>query len=151
MTVAFSLHASYELCFAEYSGTVSVDELVALSDFLAAQPTLLSYDTLSWIAPGADFSAFDPTALDAMFARYRTLFQPLNLVILRRGAWVCDSPACEPYLERWLGEPDLRKTLSSDVRRFPNIQAAAEWLLLDPGKAAVIARREGFRELARFG
>lgn len=150
MPVVFRHSADLDLNVVTYSGSVTLDELSALTEFQGAQSALLTYDTLSVIEAGADFRTIALARIDDVFVRYRALFEPLNIVILRRGAWVCQSPAAQPHLDHWLGEPDLRKSLAKDIRQFHDIASAAEWLVLDPKKVAAVLSGEGFEELARF-
>ncbi len=150
MTLVLRHNEDLELNFAEYQGSVTLAEMVALADFQGAHPAMLAYDAISVIRPGADFKTVDLTNLDTVFARYRELFRPLNLVIMRRSAWVCESPAAEAHLRHWLGEHDIRRAMSSDARRFASVGEAAEWLLLDARELAALTSGEGFAELARF-
>ncbi|MBY0562807.1 MAG: hypothetical protein K2P58_01375 [Hyphomonadaceae bacterium] len=150
MTVVLRHHREYELNFVEYSGAVTPAEIVALADFQAGQPTLLTYDLFGVVAADADLRAIELSKLDAMYARYRDIFRPLNLVILRRVAWVCESPAARTHLQHWLREPEIGKAFASDIRVFDTRAEAATWLVIDPAKAAAVVRGEGFVELARF-
>lgn len=150
MTIVLRHHAGYELNFIEYARAVTPAEIVALADFQAAQPTLLTYDLMALIAADADLGAIQFSKLDAMYARYRDLFRPLNLVIVRRVAWVCENPGARAHLDHWLGEPEISKSFASDIRVFETRADAAAWLVIDAGKAAAVTRGEGFIELARF-
>lgn len=150
MTVVLRHSEQIELNLVEYTGSVSLAELVALADFQAAQPAMLSYDSISVVRPGADFRSVELSNLDEVFARYRELFRPLNLVILRRSAWICQSPAAEPHVRHWLGDRDTRGGLSSDVRRFESFTGAADWLLLDAEELAALDSGAGFVDLARY-
>jgi len=150
VTVVLRHNEKLELNLAEYQGSVTLGELVAMADFQGAHPALIAYDAISVIRPGAEFSSIDMSNLYNVFARYRELFRPLSLVILRRSAWVCESPAAEAHVRYWIGGHDTRQSLSSDLRRFQTIAEAAEWLLLDVGATRALQNGEGFAELARF-
>lgn len=150
MTIVLRHHGEFELNFVEYSGAVTPAEIMALADFQSGQPTLLTYDLLALIKPDTDLAAVQFSKLDAMYARYRDIFRPLNLVIIRRVAWVCESPSARSHLQHWLGEPEISKTFASDIRVFETRAEAAEWLVYDPAKAAAIVRGDGFTDLARY-
>src|SRR5690606_37101556 len=80
-----------ELNVAEYHGAITLGELQAVAEYLAANRSFLKCDCLSIVFPGATFEniAFDD--LDRIFGRYQTLYAPLNFQIIRRSAWLCFS------------------------------------------------------------
>ena len=150
MTVILRHNDSLELNHVEYEGSITPAELAALADYQATDPSWLSYDCINWIKPGADFRTVDLADLDDIFQKYRALFEPLNFVIFRRSAWICESDASEGHLQNWIGERDTRRGMSSDVRRFDTLAQACAWLVLNPAQALTVARAEGFKEVVRF-
>lgn len=150
MTVALWHNATLELNRAEYSGLVTVAELMALADFQALNPRWLSYDCLNIILPGADFDAIPFDALDGVFQKYRTLFEPKQFVIFRRSAWICQSAAAENHLHHWVGGRDTREGMSSDLRRCATVAEACEWLILGPANTAAAESGQGFDEIVRY-
>lgn len=149
MTVVLRQNEEMELNLAEYRGAISLAELKAVAAFMARNPALLQRDTLNIIQPGGHFVAVSLADLDALFAYYVTLFAPLNLQIMRRGAWVCLSPAAEDHLRHWLSG-DIRKHMSSTVRMFDTFADAGDWLLLSPAEIAMAEHGRGFSDVARF-
>lgn len=149
MTVVLRHHDKLELNRVEYRGSVSLAELTAMAEFQAEEPSWLSFDCLNIIMPGTDFQAVELAALDVVFARYRTLFEPISFLILRRSAWVCQSRAGDAHVQHWIGGRDARSGMSSDVRLFDTIDEAGIWLVLSPAQTATLATGEGFRDIFR--
>lgn len=150
MTVVLRHNANLELNLVEYRDVVTLAELKALADFVAAHPQHMARDALAVVMPGARFSDVDATALDQLFAHYRKLYAPIQFQLLRRSAWICQSEAAAPQVRHWLSG-DTREGMSSAVRQFDTIAEAGEWLVLSAAEIALAERREGFAELARFG
>ena len=150
MTVAFRHNQSLELNRVEYHGSVTLAELEALADFQAANPRWLSYDCLNLIMPGADFGKVDFAALDEIFKKYRVLFEPLHFVIVRRSAWICQSPAARPHLHHWISDRDTREGMSSDLRQFDSFADAGAWLVLTHDQTTMLQRGDDFDEVVAF-
>lgn len=134
----------------DYAGPVSLAELEALAAFCAHEPTWLAYDCLNLVTSSADFQRVSFTDLDATFARYRTLYRPLNFLIVRRSAWLCQSGRAAGHVAYWTGDRDTRESFSSDVRQFDSFESAGEWLLLRPDELADLKNGEGFAEIFHF-
>lgn len=149
MTVVLRHHEKLELNLVEYTGSVSLAELKAVAAFMAHHPNLLQRDGLNLILPNADFSTIPLPELDRLFEYYTTLFAPLNLQIMRRAAWVCQSQFAQTHIRRWLAG-DMRKGMSSNVRQFGTLAEAGDWLLLNDAEFALVQRGEGFTDIARF-
>lgn len=152
MPVVVRHHEAMEVNRVDYAGSVTMDELAALAAFNAANPAWVTYDCLSVVLPGADFRSINLAELDALSARYRAIYEPLNFLIMRRSAWLCLSAAAEKHVRHWVGDPrERRENMASDVRLFESYEAAGEWLLLRPGEIEALTACEGFHEVARFG
>ncbi|MBX3510014.1 MAG: hypothetical protein KF700_02365 [Hyphomonadaceae bacterium] len=150
MPVVLRHHHKLELNRVEYEGAITVAELRALADFQAASPTWLTYDSLNLVLPGANFDSIELAKLDALYDHYKKLFAPLNFVILRRSAWICQSPAAVAHVDHWLGGRDTKAGMSSDVRWFDTFAEAGEWLVLNPAAAASLQSGEGFVDIFRL-
>lgn len=150
VTVVLRHNDGLELNRVDYFGSVTLAELEGLAEFQAANPTWLTYDTLNLVAAGTDFRSVSLDALDGLFARYRVLFAPLTLLILRRSAWLCQSAAAHAHIRHWIGDRDMRGGMSSDVRSFESIEAAGEWLVLSSAELDMVHNCEGFAERARI-
>lgn len=138
-----------ELNLVEYQGGVTLAELKAMAAFMARNPQCMRRDTLNIVHPGAHFSAIPTAELDGLFAYYAKLFEPLNLQIMRRAAWVCRSKAAEPAMRHWL-RGDMRAHMASTVRAFDTMEEAADWLLLSAAELALVERADSFADIARF-
>ena len=150
MTLTVRHNEKLELNRVDYVGAVSMAELAELAKFNAANPTWVTYDCLSVVAPGADFLSVNFRELDTLLAEYRDIYQPLNFLILRRAAWLCLSDAALPHVRHWTRDPAEKRTaMSSDVRLFTNYNEAAEWLLLRPAEIPRVEAGEGFTEIFR--
>jgi hypothetical protein len=150
VTLIVRHNEALELNCVDYLGAVSMAELAELAKFNAANPTWVTYDCLSVVAPGADFLSVNFRELDALLAEYRAIYQPLNFLILRRAAWLCLSDAALPHVRHWTRDPaDRRVSMSSDVRLFSSYAEAAEWLLLRPAELPNVESGEGFTEIFR--
>lgn len=147
MPVILRHNEELELNRVEYSGSVTLAELDALARFQAANPTWLTYDVLSLVPPGAHFSTVDLSELDRLFANYRKIFAPLTFLILRRSAWLCQSPAAERHVRHWIGERDTKAGMATDARMFESYATAGEWLVLNPAEIAILERAEGFSDI----
>ena len=150
MTVVLRHNEALELNRVEYRGSVTLAELIALADYQAAEPTWLSYDCLSLIMPGADFKTIDFDALNDVFMKYSALFEPLDFVIFRRSAWVCQSQAARAHVDHWIGDRDTRAGMSSDLRQFDSFAEACDWLVLSREQAAMVERGESFKDIVSY-
>lgn len=151
MAVTFRHSEALELNRIDYSGVISVEELFAHAEFRGAHAQWLNFDHLNVILPGADVSQLTPPALDAVFAQHQSLFQTAKLLILRRSAWICESPTALETLHYWLGDRATKPRAYTDVRLFETFDAACDWLMLSPHDKALALRGEGFDEIAHFG
>ena len=150
MTVVLRHHDKLEVNRVEYQGSVSLAELTALAEFQAEDPQWLNFDCLSLVMPGADFHSVSFAALDALFARYWTLFKPIHFLILRRSVWLCQSPPAEAHVNYWLGGRDTKAGMSSDVRLFATFKEAGAWLVLNSAQISMLESGAGFSDIARF-
>jgi hypothetical protein len=139
-----------ELNLAEYQGSVSLAELQDLVGYLTANPALLKRDLLNVVLPGADFATVELSALDRLFERYKLVFAAMSFQIIRRSAWVCQSPAVQSHIDYWINGRDTRGALLSTLRQFDSIAEAGDWLVLSQAEIGALERGEGFGELARF-
>lgn len=150
MPVVLRHNDELELNRVEYHGSVTLAEIVALAQYNAEHPTSLTYDSLSLVLPGAHFRTIEKATLDNVFAQYRTLFEPLTFLILRRSAWICQSPAAEEHVAHWLGGRDTRQGMSTDTRKFDGFAEAGAWLILNPREIGQLERGDGFNEIVRY-
>ncbi len=150
MPVVLRHNQELELNLAEYQGSVSFAELEAVAGFLAANPSFLKRDTLSQVLPGADFDTVPLDGLDRLFGHYKKLYAPMNFQIVRRSAWLCQSPAAQAHVDHWLGEPDMREATSSTLRQFATFAEAGDWLVLSEAETVALEARVGFDEIAHF-
>ncbi len=150
MSVRFQHHDALEINRIDYGGALSADEFYAHAHFRLAQPQWLNYDHINVILPDADASALTRGVLDALFLKHQALFDTHKLLIMRRSAWICQSPGARPLLDYWLSDQDKTRAAHTEVRLFETFEAAGEWLVLTPPQSALVARGEGFREIARF-
>ncbi|MBI3438813.1 MAG: hypothetical protein HY054_09250 [Proteobacteria bacterium] len=150
MTVALRHNAALELNRVEFSGSVTAAELAALADFQSDHPRWLPYDCLNIILPHADFDSIAFDSLNGIFVKYRSLFEPMQFVILRRSAWICQSLAAEAHLHHWMANRNTRDGMSTDVRRFNSIAEACDWLILSAPHAADAESGAGFDDIIRY-
>lgn len=151
MPVVLSHNETLELNLAEYTGGITLAQLMEVAGFGAKNPNFLKADTLNVVHADTDFSTVDLAELDALFSRYKALFAPLNFQIYRRSAWLCLNQAAEGHIKYWLREHDMREAMSSAVRKFDTYVEAGDWLLLSRAELALVERGEGFTQLAAFG
>lgn len=150
MPVVLRHNEQIELNLAEYHGVVTLAELETVATFLAENPWFLKRDCLSLALPNADFSGVGFAALDRLFGRYKTIYAPMSFQIIRRSAWLCLSPAAQPYIDYWMGGRDTRGAMSSTLRQFSSYAEAGDWLVLSERETAMLESGEGFTEIARF-
>ncbi|MFT3726268.1 MAG: hypothetical protein QM759_00375 [Terricaulis sp.] len=150
LTVVLQHSRSLELNRIFYGGRISNAQMVALADYQLAHPDWLAYDVFNLIAPGADFSPIRTEDLDAIVAKYTTIFAPRDLLIFRRSAWINRSPAAQAQLDHWIARRNTRKEQTLDARQFESVPEAANWLVLTADKAPLLETGEGFEELARY-
>ena len=148
VTIVLRHNETLELNLVEYRDSITLAELKALAGYVAARAEHMRRDNIGIVMPGATFNV-EMTALDSLFALYRDLYSTLEFTMLRRAAWICQSPAAQRHVTHWLSG-DTRGALSSAVRQFDSIADACEWLVLSASDAPVIERREGFLEVVRF-
>jgi hypothetical protein len=150
VTIVVRHHAGMELHRVEYLGSVTAAELSALVDFQAAHPRWLACDALNLVPLGSDFAGLNFKDLDAAFRRYRELFAQKEMMVLRRAAWLCRSPAAQPTVDNWINARNLRQGMASEVRQFNTFEEACGWLVLPPESAAQLENGAGFKEIGRF-
>jgi hypothetical protein len=150
LTVVFRHSGELEINRVDYVGAVTMAELNALADYQSNDSDWLTYDSVSVVAPGTAFVGISQSGLNALFAKYKAIYERLNFVVLRRSCWMCDSPAAQDLVTYWLTGNDPLNDLSSDARQFWSFEAAGEWLMLKPGESPKLENGESFREIARF-
>ena len=150
MTVILQHSRSCELNRVEYRGPISLAEMHALGDFQVSHPEWLAYDLFNVIAADADFSGMTVDDLDAIVVKYRVLFEPKDLVIFRRSAWVSFSPRSQAHLDHWIARRNTRQGQTQEARQFTTFAEAAAWLVLSPDKAPMLETGESFTEMARL-
>lgn len=150
MPIVLHYNEDLELNLAEYRGSVSFAELDAVASFLAANPSFLKRDTLSQVLPEADFDTVPLDGLDRLFGQYKKLYAPMDFQIVRRSAWICQSPRAQAHVDHWLGEPNMSEATSSTLRRFASFAEAGDWLVLSEAETVALEGRVGFDEIARF-
>lgn len=150
MPVVLRHNEQLELNLAEYYGSVSLAELEAVAAFLGENPSFLKRDCLSVVLPGVDFAGVEFTALDHIFGRYKILYAPLDFQIVRRSAWICQSPAAQAHVDHWVGRRDAREAMSSTLRQFNAFAEAGDWLVLSEAETIALEMGAGFDEIIRF-
>lgn len=139
-----------ELNIAEYRGAITLAELQATADYLAANRSFLKYDCLSIVFPAATFDGIAFDDLDRIFGRYQTLYAPMNFQIIRRSAWICFSTAAQAHVDHWSGKRDARESMSTTLRQFASFEEAGDWLVLSEAETLALQTGAGFDEVARF-
>lgn len=150
MPIVLRHNATLELSRVEYNGVMRAQDLHDHAAFNAANPVWLGFDCISVIHDDVDVSGITLTSLDGVFTAHRQLFEPLNLMFMRRSGWVCESPAGQRFLSHWLAKRNADKSPWADVRQFDSFDAASEWMLLSAENAAILKSGEGFKDIARF-
>lgn len=150
MPIVLRHNEKLELSRVEYNGVMSARDLHDHAAFNAAHPVWLGFDCISVIHADVDVSAITLNNLDGVFNAHRALFEPLNLMFMRRSGWVCESPAGQRFLSHWLAKRNVDKSPWADVRQFDSFEAAGEWMLLGATNTAILKSGEGFKEIARF-
>ena len=150
MAIILRHNPKLELSRVEYTGAIRGKDMHDHAAYNAANPIWLSFDCISVIHDDVDVSVISLPDLDGVFSAHRELFEPLNLMFMRRSAWVCESPAGQRFLSHWLTKRNADKSPWADVRQFNSFEAAAEWMLLSAENAAILKNGDDFKEIARF-
>lgn len=150
MPIVLRHNATLELSRVEYTGIMRAQDLHDHAAFNAANPVWLGFDCISVIHDDVDVSRITLTNLDGVFNAHRQLFEPLNLMFMRRSGWVCESIAGQRFLSHWLAKRNADKSPWAEVRQFDSFEAASEWMLLSAENAAILKRGDNFKEIARF-
>lgn len=150
MPIVLRHNAKLELSRVEYNGAMRAKDLHDHASFNAANPVWLGFDCISVIHDDVDVAGISLPDLDGVFTAHRELFEPLNLMFMRRSAWVCESPAGQRFLSHWLAKRNVDKSPWADVRQFNSFEAAGEWMLLSAENIAALKSGEDFTEIARF-
>lgn len=129
---------------------VSNAQMVALAEYQLTHPDWLAYDVVNLVAADADFSTVRNEDLDAIVTKYKTLFEPRDLVIFRRSAWVNHSPASQEQLDHWIARRNTRGQQTLQARQFDDVAATCGWLGLAADKAQLLETGEGFDERVRL-
>lgn len=150
MPLVLRHNATLELSRVEYFGAIRAADLNAHATFNAANPIWLGFDCVSVVHADVDVSGLSLADLDGVFRAHRKLFEPLNLMFMRRSAWVCESETGQRFLSHWLAKRNADKSPWADVRQFNTFEDIGEWMLLSPAHLAILKSGEGFTEIARF-
>ena len=150
MPIVLRHNAALELSRVEYAGAMCAQDLHDHAAFNADNPVWLGFDCISVIHAGIDVAAISLANLDGVFKAHRQLFEPLNLMFMRRSAWVCESAAGQRLLSHWLAKRNADKSPWADVRQFDSFEAAGAWMLLSTENTAILKSGEGFKDIARF-
>lgn len=150
MPIVLRHNAGLEVSRVEYFGVVRAADLHDHARFNAANPVWLGYDCISVIHRDVDVAGLTSADLDGVFGAHRQLFEPLNLMFMRRSGWVCESAIGQRFLSHWLAKRNLDRSPWADVRQLETFEAAAQWLLLNAEGAAALKSGEGFADVARF-
>lgn len=151
MPIVLRHNAGLELSRVEYTGAIRAQDLHDHAAFNAANPIWLGFDCISVIHQDVEVSAISLADLDAVFKAHRELFEPLNLMFMRRSAWVCESAPAQRFLSHWMTKRNAERNRWADVRQFNTFEAAGEWMLLSAENTATLKSGEGFTEIAHFG
>lgn len=150
MPIVLRHNSKLELSRVEYNGVMRAKDLHDHAAFNAANPIWLGFDCVSVIHDDVDVSGISLPDLDGVFTAHRELFEPLNLMFMRRSAWVCESPGGQRFLSHWLNKRNADKSPWADVRQFNSFDEAGQWMLLAPDGLHALRTGEGFRDIARF-
>ena len=150
MPIVLRHNAKLELSRIEYTGVMRAKDMHDHASFNAANPVWLGFDCVSVIHDDVEVSGISLPDIDGVFSAHRELFEPLNLMFMRRSAWVCASPDGQRFLSHWMTKRNADKRPWADVRQFDSFEAAAEWMLLSAENAALLKNGDDFKEVARF-
>lgn len=150
MPIVLRHNPTLELSRVEYTGILQAQDLHDHAVFNADNPVWLGFDCVSVIHADVDLSAISLANLDGVFTAHRQLFEPLNLMFMRRSGWVCESPMGQRFLSHWLEKRNADRSPWADVRQFDTFEAAGAWMLLTPENTAILKSGEGFKDVARF-
>ncbi len=150
MPIVLRHNEALELSRVEYFGAVSAADMQNHAAYNAANPIWLGFDCVSVIHADVDVSGITLNNLDGIFNAHRELFEPLNLMFMRRSAWICFSPPGQRFLSHWLAKRSVDKSPWADVRQFEGFEQAGEWMLLSAENIATLKDGEGFKDIARF-
>lgn len=150
MPIVLRHNPKLELSRVEYFGRVQVADLHNHAAFNAANPIWLGFDCVSVLHSDIEVAGVSPADLDGVFTSHRQLFEPLNLMFMRRSAWVCESAPAQRLLSHWLTKCNADRSPWSEVRQFDRFDAAGEWMLLTPANIIALKDGDDFTEIARF-
>jgi len=150
MPIILRHNETLEVSRVEYFGEMRAIDLYNHAAYNASNPVWLGFDCISVIHDDIDVTTISLADLDGVFKSHREMFEPLNLMFMRRSGWVCESSTGQRFLSHWLTKRNADKSPWADVRQFETFEAASEWLLFGPEAAAMLKSGDGFAEVARF-
>jgi len=151
MPIRLRHNAALEVSRVEYFGAMAISDLEANAAFNAANPEYLGYDCLSIIRADIDVAGLSLSDLESILNTHHTLFEPLDLMILRRSAWICENAPAQRLLTHWFATREQKRSTHAVLRQFETHDDVAEWFLLDADGARQLRSGEGFTEIATFG
>ena len=151
MPIILRHNEELEVSRVEYAGVVRARDMHDHAAFNAAHPAWLGFDCVSVSHAARGATGFSLAVLDGGFKALRDLFEPLNLLFMRRSAWVCESPQGQRLLDHWMAKRNAHGSPWAEGRLFETFAGASDWLMLNPEHAAMLASGKGFREIASFG
>ncbi|MBL8545582.1 MAG: hypothetical protein JNL81_03915 [Hyphomonadaceae bacterium] len=139
-----------ELTRVDFFGKVLPEHVRGYGAYGMANPHWTEFDTITFVADDTDVRAIKLADVDGFFDAFGPVLRAADKMVRRRSGWVCDNATFKRGLALWLAKRNAACERDGEVRLFANGEAASEWLLLSPEKAAALVSGKDFTELARF-
>lgn len=148
MTITIYENAELGFQVVKMNGALTDRELADLGDLHLQNREWAKADAVHLLDQDVDVSGLTYAQLDALREHYRALQRQLDLLLLRRSAWVCPNPSAWRFVEYWLAGRHSRDGQGTDVCLVADLDGAA--LLFEKHELEAIAAWKGFAELQRL-
>lgn len=148
MPITVSAHDRLGLRCIVFDGALLEIELRQLAIWHGLSPHEAAPDTIAIIAEQADLTSIAPPLLDEFRHFYRALYIHLDLLVMRRCAWLCADARWTARLEHWLRPLRPHDREGGEVRLFASLQDAGG--LFDSDELEAVRLGEGFEPRIRI-
>ena len=147
MPISISINESKCLRIVRFEGAISAQDMKALLVLYSQNRDWLGYD--SFYLLDADSADLDTDQLDRLRQEAFSLYRDIDLIIVRRTAWIPKNAEMRRLAEYWITARHSRDGTSAEFCLGDNLENALG--LFTPEDVESVRTGAGFREIAHIG